>query len=77
MIKSDVRFSSSNICSVIQFNKQMHALQIVVIQNMTSHCSLYDLEKNTLKTILFLLKLNASHFLKAFTQDLFMYFNQI
>ena len=70
MLKNDVHFHRQRYALCITIQK-MHALQIVVIQNMTSHCSLYDLETKSLNTILFLLKLNASHCLKAFTQDLF------
>ena len=70
-------FILKDMLCVLQF-KQMHYLQIVVIQNMTLHCSLYDLEKySSLEAILFLLKLNASNVLKVFTQELSMYFNQI
>ena len=69
MLKKGVHFHRQRYALCITIQKT-HVLQIVVIQNMTSHCSLYDLEKS-LNTIIFLLKLNASHVLKAFTQYLF------
>ena len=62
MIKNDVHFHPQRYALCISIQEQMHALQIVVIQNMTLHCWLYDLETySSLKTILFLLQLNASN----------------
>ena len=44
MLKNDVHFHRQRYALRITI-QTMHALQIVVIPNMTSHCSLYDLEK--------------------------------
>jgi hypothetical protein len=77
--KKDVHFHRQRYALCITIQRNLHSLQIVVTQQMTLHCSLYDLETYySLKTILFLLQLNASNVLKDATQEFVsIYFNQI